>query len=76
MIKRFPLQFSEAEHRALKVAAAQAGESLNHYLRVALAEKIARSANVETAPALPPLPAASAAHSERSVLAEADEKAA
>ena len=42
MIKRFPLQFTEAEHRALKVAAAQAGISMNQFIRDALQEKIAR----------------------------------
>ena len=48
MIKRFPLQFTEAEHRALKVAAAQAGSSMNQFIRDALTEKIARQ-NAETA---------------------------
>jgi len=42
MIKRFPLQFTEAEHRAMKVAAAQAGISMNQFIRDALQEKIAR----------------------------------
>jgi predicted HicB family RNase H-like nuclease len=42
MIKRFPLQCTEAEHRALKVAAAQAGISMNQFIRDALHEKIAR----------------------------------
>ena len=42
MIKRFPLQFTEAEHRAMKVAAAQAGISMNQYIRDALQEQIAR----------------------------------
>ena len=42
MIKRFPLQFTEAEHRAMKVAAAQAGISMNQFIRDALQEKVAR----------------------------------
>jgi predicted HicB family RNase H-like nuclease len=42
MIKRFPLQCSEAEHRAMKVAAAQAGISMNQFIREAIQEKIAR----------------------------------
>ncbi len=42
MIKRFPLQFTEAEHRAMKVAAAQAGISMNQFVRDAIHEKIAR----------------------------------
>jgi predicted HicB family RNase H-like nuclease len=47
MIKRFPLQFTEAEHRATKVAAAQAGISMNQFIRDALQEKIARQ-NADT----------------------------
>lgn len=42
MIKRFPLQFTEAEHRAMKIAAAQAGISMNQFIRDALQDKIAR----------------------------------
>ena len=42
MIKRFPLQFTEAEHRAMKVAAAQIGVSMNQFVRDALTEKISR----------------------------------
>ncbi len=47
MIKRFPLQFTEAEHRALKVAAAQAGISMNQFIRDALQAKIVRQ-NADT----------------------------
>ncbi len=50
MIKRFPLQFTEAEHRAMKVAAAQIGISMNQFVRDALAEKIARQSAVSDAP--------------------------
>ena len=53
MIKRFPLQFTESEHRAMKVAAAQAGISMNQFIRDALQEKIARqNADTEASPVL------------------------
>jgi predicted HicB family RNase H-like nuclease len=42
MIKQFHLQLTADERRALKIAAAQAGISMNQFMRDALAEKIAR----------------------------------
>jgi len=42
MIKRFPLQFTEDERRALKIASAQMNTSMNQFIRDAIAEKIAR----------------------------------
>jgi predicted HicB family RNase H-like nuclease len=42
MIKQFHLQLTADESRALKIAAAQAGISMNQFIRDALAEKIAR----------------------------------
>lgn len=59
MIKRFPLQFEESEHRALKIVAAQEGISMNQFVRDAIAEKIARLIAEST---------------ESSVLAKASEK--
>lgn len=68
MIKRFPLQFEEREHRALKVAAAKTGISMNQFVRDAIGEKILREQPADS------LRASDADDNESAVLAKASEK--
>ncbi len=68
MIKRFPLQFEANEHRALKVAAAILGTSMNQFIRDAIVEKIQRTQAAAT------LHAPSTDVNDTAVLAKASEK--
>jgi len=63
MSKSFLLHLSDAEHQSLKVAAAQAGASMNQFIRDAITERIARMSSERAAPAAPTLPARNAEHS-------------
>jgi hypothetical protein len=59
MSKRFPIDFTDPEHKALKRAAVESDMTMKAFIKVAVAEKIARL---------------SAESKEASVLAEASEK--
>jgi len=46
MSKRFPIDFSDVEHKALKRAAVEADMTMNAFIKVAVAEKIATASAV------------------------------
>ena len=48
MSKRFPIDFSDTEHKALKRAAVESDMTMKAFIKAAVAEKIARQ--TQTAP--------------------------
>lgn len=74
MSKAFLLHIPDNEHQGLKLAAVQAGTSMNQFIRDAIAEKIERQHMERAAPTPDTLDAKSAEHSASGALAEASEK--
>ena len=64
MSKRFPIDFSDAEHKALKRAAVESDMTMKAFIKAAVAEKIVRQSEAATG----------ANDNETAVLAKASEK--
>ncbi len=71
---RFPLYLADAEHRAVRIAAAHRGETMTGFIRAAIAEKLARVSPTPSVAASEALNAKSAEYSASDALAEASEK--
>ena len=48
MSKRFPIDFSDAEHKALKRAAVEGDTTMKAFIKAAVAEKIMRQSEAAT----------------------------